>query len=237
MFSTLPVLHSECSTKCLSAAFLESKFVGERTAFGTILWPVHQTCLCRRQIRQGKRKIDLSLSRSASHVQYRKRFGSGLTAHLNPWRFRLHIFITTVMRVCRGLLSGSNHIRKQMPMFQSGSDQCWVLAGRISTVSMKGALCQWRAAVAASVVFSELHHATSCSLPCITLIWAILSTSGAAWRLYVWWGYAIVQLPKGFALPPASLSDVLKCKVLELASQGNRINLPNLVRVNHFPKV
>ena len=42
---------------------------------------------------------------------------------------------------------------------------------------------------------------------------------------------------EGFALPPASLSDVLKCEVLELASQGNRINLPNLVRVNHFPKV
>ena len=42
---------------------------------------------------------------------------------------------------------------------------------------------------------------------------------------------------EGFALPPASLSDVLKCEVLELASQGSRINLPNLVRVNHFPKV
>ena len=126
-----------------------------------------------------------------------------------------HIFITTVMRVCRGLpcesrfqpdwtaakvaqvfavpaasrvangyvwfrlledvpwlpwLPCSIHIRKQMPMFQSCSDQRWVLAARISTVSMKRALCQWRAAVAASVVFSELHHATSCSLPCITLI-------------------------------------------------------------------
>ena len=63
----------------------------------------------------------------------------------------------------------SIHIRKQMPMFQSCSDQRWVLAARISTVSMKGALCQWRAAVAASVVFSELHHATSCSLPSLPL--------------------------------------------------------------------